>query len=492
MKNNLVLVAVLVAFLASCWASFVCGATAPSLTPLDPFEKSSGNSTGFLIISPDGRHVYAIGTLEETSVNNSISQFSRDESTGELFPLTPFTVPFASEVVTSGVFESSGEFLYLAPWNSNVTIYSRNTTTGQLTLVGTAPINSSATLSEYLLWSGLTISSDDTTLYHSSVELLTVLSRNPDGTLQTIQELDVPHVLTNSALGPDEKFLYVVAFSSSSSVADTVVYQFEVLPNKTVTLLTTFPGDNLTLSLAFSPDGKNLYIAASGLDDYDESGLLEYSVNPTTGALTLNNEYPACAETFKVVVSPEGQSVYVVCNGNNSIGQYFRDTDSGALSQLTPFLVPAGSSPFMGLEFSPDGRFLYVANSDMDNAGAGTIGGYSRFVPLSMSPSIFLPSNSNSNKPNYPTTSASPFPPPPSSSPPPPPPPPPASGTTGTTTATTGKRTTGERTTGKKRRSTTGRRPSRTTGVSHAGKISDAFLSSVLAIVLTFLAVVLF
>src|SRR6476469_3635089 len=55
-------------------------------------------------------------------------------------------------------------------------------------------------------------------------------------------------------------------------------------------------------------------------------------------------------------------SLYVVNLNDGSVSQYGVDA-GGALSPLSPAVVPAGPGHSVGIAITPDGRSVYVANS---------------------------------------------------------------------------------------------------------------------------------
>lgn len=94
-----------------------------------------------------------------------------------------------------------------------------------------------------------------------------------------------------------------------------------------------------------SPDGENVYVAA-----FVGSSLAVLSRNPSTGALTQPASVSGClvnapiagcttglalANPEGVVVSPNGSSVYVAAPGSNALDTFTRNASDGALTQAT-------------------------------------------------------------------------------------------------------------------------------------------------------------
>jgi len=124
---------------------------------------------------------------------------------------------------------------------------------------------------------------------------------------------------------------------------------------------TVAAGDS-PLGLAVSPDGKSVYVA-----DEASNGVSQYDVGPGG---KLSPKSPAIGatvdEAVAVAVSTDGKSVYVVSGdnevlgGDNAVYQY--DVGPGGkLSPKTPLVVDAGDRP-NDIVVSPDGQSVYVVN----------------------------------------------------------------------------------------------------------------------------------
>ncbi|MFZ0638169.1 MAG: beta-propeller fold lactonase family protein [Candidatus Acidiferrales bacterium] len=98
-----------------------------------------------------------------------------------------------------------------------------------------------------------------------------------------------------------------------------------------------------------------------------------FAMNDCTGGLTALN--PATVATGAnpkmVVVTPNGQFVYVVNAGDNTVSMYSA-ADTGVLTPLTPPTVPTGNLP-QGLAVDSLGRFVYAANSNDNTVSMYTI-----------------------------------------------------------------------------------------------------------------------
>ncbi|EDY83457.1 Fibronectin type III domain protein [Verrucomicrobiia bacterium DG1235] len=125
-------------------------------------------------------------------------------------------------------------------------------------------------------------------------------------------------------------------------------------------------------SIVISPDGKNLYVAA-----YDDSKLSVFTRNSSTGAASFLGVYEEgdqgveeLTEPHALAFSPDGRHLYVAL-WSNEIVVFSRDSSTGLLTYVSK-LVYLESEPESkkesprGLGFSPDGKFAYVVSNNND------------------------------------------------------------------------------------------------------------------------------
>ncbi len=140
-------------------------------------------------------------------------------------------------------------------------------------------------------------------------------------------------------------------------------------------------GLNSAYQPAVSPDGKSVYeVGLFG-------GIVEFSRNPATGALTeigcVTGDATDCpgagsienAEGISnpagIAVSPDGSTVYVIDQGDNSIATFTRNASTGLLAEQNSSCFSANSIPGCtsdvgldnpyGIAVSPDGKNVYVS-----------------------------------------------------------------------------------------------------------------------------------
>lgn len=127
--------------------------TSTGILTANSHPSSSGDWYKWLI-SPDGLFVYATNAASST-----VSQFSRNTSTGALTALSPGSVSTSSGTARGIVMSPDGLFVYVSNQTANtISIFSRNTSTGKLTSV----TNMS---SGYTNYDGITISPSGNSVY---------------------------------------------------------------------------------------------------------------------------------------------------------------------------------------------------------------------------------------------------------------------------------------------------------------------------------------
>lgn len=151
-------------------------------------------------------------------------------------------------------------------------------------------------------------------------------------------------------------------------------------------------------SVAVSPDGKSVYVAAAWAP-----ALVRFDRDPATGALTpqgcvtdtIVEDLDCAQQTYglsgaeSVTVSPDGESVYVAGTVENAVVRLDRDTATGALTPAgcvqdnDEYLVACaqtadGLSQVRSVAVSPDGKSVYAASNEDDAVvvfGRSTAGG---------------------------------------------------------------------------------------------------------------------
>lgn len=124
-------------------------------------------------------------------------------------------------------------------------------------------------------------------------------------------------------------------------------------------------------AVAVSPNGAFAYVANGG-----SNNVSAYTINATTGALTSVGAAVAAGTTpSAVTVSPNSSYLFVANQGSNDVSVYTINSGTGALTALAggtgnPFAT--GTTP-VGVTITPNGAFVYVANSGSNNVWAYTV-----------------------------------------------------------------------------------------------------------------------
>jgi 6-phosphogluconolactonase (cycloisomerase 2 family) len=270
-----------------------------------------------VVVSPDGRHVYASGL--DTNV------FSRDGATGLLT-----LVQSHPQLTLSLGFSPDGQHLYGSSCGSDniaclFSVFSRDTTTGELTLVqeGTATHENASGLSP-------TVSPDGAHVYFVHTwggnfgihelgnDQVRAYSRDQTtGSItlvQTIMDSDVGgkfHLdgVDRVVVTPDGAYVYVTSkFGGDITVfrraATTGMLQFV---SRLVDGAPGVEGISGPRDVVVSPDGRHLYVQT-------DDGIAVLSRDRQTGALAFAENTPEIPGDF-LVMSADGQSLYARVSG---------------------------------------------------------------------------------------------------------------------------------------------------------------------------------
>jgi len=338
-----------------------------------------------MAISPDGRSLYATG-----SVDDALAVFSRDRTTGELTYITSLKdgidgideLDAASDVAVS----PDGRSVYVTAMGDDaLSVFDRDETTGALTLVESFKDGINGVEGLYFA-SSVVVSPDGRSVYVASNEgdTLSVFSRNETtGTLNYVTVLrdgvdgvDGLNFPNSVAVSSDGRSVYVV-----SGFDDTLVTFSRDQTTGTLTFESSLQDDVYGLdgldganTVAVSPDGRSVYVTAA----YDDS-LSVYSRDVNAGALTYVTSFidgvggvDGLRSAASVTVSHDGQFVYAVGLNDRSLSVFRRDVTTGALTYLTAFKDGVGGVDGLtsanSVLVSPDGRSVYVSSVFQDMA----------------------------------------------------------------------------------------------------------------------------
>ncbi|MEV8504730.1 beta-propeller fold lactonase family protein [Actinoplanes sp. NPDC051475] len=329
-----------------------------------------------VVVSPDGKNVY-VGSI----ANSAVASFSRNATTGALTRLAGTTgchsngtlagctkVPGVLGAVSDLSISPDGKNVYAVGYNSStVAEFSRNATTGALTL----------------------LSSPNGCLYDNGV------GTPPAGCTAAWKLSGADGVVVS----PDGAYVYVTAVGSNSltvfarnattGVLTQVSGTAGCYTNTAAPGCTTVYGLVNPYYLRTSPDGTSVYVAA-----YAGSAVAIFQRNMTTGVLTQPAGPNACvydntasaitnctvvsgiSGAYHVDVAPDGRTVYAAGRNGSTVAAFTRNTSTGVLTQVaspnrcayigsavTGCTAARAISQPTGIEFSSDGLFAFVTSA---------------------------------------------------------------------------------------------------------------------------------
>ncbi|MFC1564985.1 beta-propeller fold lactonase family protein [candidate division KSB1 bacterium] len=275
---------------------------------------------------------------------------------------------------------NDGEYVYVASRNSNaLVVFSRNTTTGQLTIVESHHdgINGLDGLNQPY---DLFVCKDHVyvTGFGYNTSYVVVFDRNTgNGTLtyNTTYEEDVGGVSGISgawgmAINPeDSSKVYVsgshdyaiTVFSRNKSTGELSYYKSFINEESSIV------GLRRVNDVIFSPNGDHVYVTA-----FLDHSIVGFARNSTTGDLTFigakryyNNGMHGA---FKLELSSDGRFVYLASNYDAAVSVFYRNPETGELTFLESHKNLAdgysGLHDTYDLTISPDEKNVYVTGRD--------------------------------------------------------------------------------------------------------------------------------
>lgn len=352
------------------------------------FDGSSPGVSGLIgpysvSISPDGKNLYATGADD-----NALVVFSRDETTGKLTGVEVLHddengadgLEFATYVMVG----PNGDFVYTIGADEDaIGVYSRNTTTGELSFVEVLRNGSSGVSGmNYPLTLG--ISPDGEHLFVPAFfgDALIIFDRNnTNGTLDFLDKKvsgdeGVDGIAGAYALdhSEDGKHIYVAGNNDNAlTVLSRDIETGEMTyVEKKVDGVDGVNGLNKVYDVAVSPDGKNVY-AVGHVDD----ALAVFSRDETTGELSFIemqrdnfNGVNGLDGANSLVISPNGNFVFATGFWEGAIAVFKRSSTDGSLDfvemQRDGVAGVDGLNLVTDVAISPDGKYLYATGFNDD------------------------------------------------------------------------------------------------------------------------------
>ena len=327
LKGLKLLILILIAQL-SCVSKTVSTGGLP-LTFIEVQREGDGGIVGLdgpqmVVLSPDGRHAYAVSSLD-----NAIVLFRREPSSGQLTFVTAYSESRSDIAGLAGALaialSPDGQHVYVAGYlDDAIVVFKREPLTGALTFVET-------------------------------------LNR------QTIEALNGPQALT---ISPDGRHVYVASVNGDA----VVVFERTGAMGRLIFVETQKNGLNGIEGLdgangvAVSPDGDYVYLTS-----LHDKALVAFMRNPMTGRLTFLEVYSETlgtgidlARLASPVVSRDGRNLYLADAVGDAIFVFQRNVKTGLLNleevQRNDSAGGVGLDGPQSVTISPDDGHLYAAN----------------------------------------------------------------------------------------------------------------------------------
>ncbi len=333
-----------------------------------------------LAISRDGMNLYAVTNRG----NAAVSVYARDADAGTLSLIelynTGIVTQFRAEAVSV---TPDGRHLYVVGSADGgwIATFTRAAASGTLGVVAVTSGDVAGDADGVSGAEAMAASPDGRHLYvASSYDRVSAFSRSATtGKLQAIAsygDSDGFEGLNNAesvAVSPDGRNVYVASRWPDHAV---VVTARDTDTGELDYLETHFDGvggvDGLFYAAAVtvSPDGRNVYVAS-----YGDDAVVVFTRDLTTGRLSFLEAYfegvggvTGLLSARNVIVSPDGEHVYAVSYGEDAVVAFDRDAGTGELEFIEAHfngvdgVTGLAGTPY-GMAVSSDGRYLYIASS---------------------------------------------------------------------------------------------------------------------------------
>ena len=305
----------------------------------------AGAQPGSVAVDPTGRFAYVANINSD-----NVSVYSIDPSSGAL--TTGATVS-AGKTPFSITIDPSGKYVYVPNYgSSDVSVFSINVDTGALTLQSS---EATAAYPQYITIDPtgrfaymLNNASNDVSVFSidSATGGLTAVGIATAGTQ--------PYRVVIDSSG---HFVYVPNFGSN----DISIFSISSTTGD-LTPVSKIRGRYRTARIALS-DGTSAanyapnfaYVANNGSNDVSP-----YTIDSSTGDLSLNTSIPAGAGPFSITSDLSGKFAYVVNGADNTVSSYTIDASTGVLNAGNTIAAGTGAT---SITVEPSGRFAYVTDS---------------------------------------------------------------------------------------------------------------------------------
>jgi len=336
------------------------------------------SGTTSLDVSPDGLHLYATGFAD-----NALAVFRRDINTGQLTFVQTITNSDIGNLGLRGanaiLVSPDNKHVYIASTLDNaLVIFTRDTTTGQLTLVEIQQdgLNGGDGLGGA---SGLAISADNLRLYVTGFQdnALSVFDRDVNSGALTFLQLQQDGVdgveglagPTSVTVSQDNIFIYATGSSDNAVVIFTrnpALGELAYVGSLT-NGIAGINGLAGAYDVAISPDNQHLYVVSNS-----DSALVAFNREMTTGNLTFIAAYQdgvsginGLGGARSLILSPQGKTIFVAGANDNALTMFSREANNGLLSFNTAVVNNVGGITTLdgatAVDISPDSNYVYTS-----------------------------------------------------------------------------------------------------------------------------------
>lgn len=350
-------------------------------------QQGGGSGDGQSVaVSPDGRHVYVAGYIDE----DAVAVFARDPATGVLGLMEVEREGVGGvrgiKNALSATVSPDGRHVYVSS-ASAVAVFAREATTGLLSFAG-FQADGVGGVDGLSMASSVTVSPDGRHVYVASRsdDALSVFAR--EATTGALSFVDVyregvvgESVLDGArslAVSPDGGHVYVASevalalavFAREATTGTLGLVQADLRFLSGIGFLRP-------ASVAVSPDGQHVYLASSLL--FQRGAIEVFARGAVTGALTFVeaevdgvDAVDGLAGAQSVTVSPDGRHIYVVSGDprqdrEGAVAVFAREAVTGAISFLQVEERVGGVDGLrtpQSVTVSPDGKHVYVPGVD--------------------------------------------------------------------------------------------------------------------------------
>ncbi len=303
--------------------------------------------------------------------------------------LIPATAGASTATATSVIVSPDGSLLYAGFNGVGFSVFSRDPSTGQLSVLGEAPGASSGGA---LFNPALAVSPDAANVYGVDGQGNRLLQYSGNG---QVAEQSYPVLADTSiardpitlTVSPDGSSVYVftygVQFGTSGVASDGKINVFQRNPSTgELALVQTMPldtsqnfGGAVGTDAVMSPDGRFIYVSSENAS----GGIYVLSRNTTTGVVSVQERDGILNAGNALAISPDGDYVYETGapsqsgSTSSAISILSRDPSTGHLTPVGEIQNGAdgvsGLSDMWGLAVSPDGRCVYATSQADDSLG---------------------------------------------------------------------------------------------------------------------------